>query len=189
MASRERYSRIWMDSKGALKDAWGRFIKGWTEVEMYQSNIKHSDRIIYKPELDRLLLNNVCEIVFVRRRPERYPYRPVIRRMMCTKSLKLLNSENGFKSLNFRFPKTSRRMNEVHHDIVVVWDIFQQDYRNVSISTPESPAVGARLNKPSIPTCYLRQEIPDDDTFWRYYNDVLYKMSPEQKMSFMDSVS
>ena len=180
------YERIWMDAKGALKEAWGNFLEKFKPIPDYKTKITQSDRLVSKNELKTLLQNNVCEIVFVRRRPERAPVPPrlVIRRMLCTNSLKLLTSYNGKLSLNFRFPKTARRLNENLHDIVVVWDILVQDYRNVSISTPESPFT----NKgPSQQTCYLRQTIPDDDTFWQYYNDVLLKMTPDQKMNFMDS--
>ena len=122
--------------------------------------------------MDLLLRSHVCEIVFVRRRPERAPGRPEIRRMICTNSQWLLTSDNGVKSLNYHPPKTARRLDQAKHDIVVVWDIFMQDYRNVSMDT-----------------CYLRQTIPDDDTFWKYYNDALYRMTPMQKMNFMDSVA
>lgn len=161
-----------MDSKGNLRDAWGRFVSKWQDIEAYQSQIKTSDRQVARPELKNLLKSNVCEIVFVRRRPERAPGRPLVRRMLCTNSFPLLTSYNAKVSLNFRFPKTSRRIDEVKHDIVVVWDIFMQDYRNVSMDT-----------------CYLRQTIPDNDTFWKYYNDALLKLTPKQKMQFMDSIS
>lgn len=177
-----------MDSKGNLRDAWNRFVKGFQVIDDYKSEIKQSDRLVSKNELKALLQNNVCEIVFVRRRPERAPVPPRynIRRMICTNSLSLLTSYNAKISLNFRLPRTGRRINETKHDIVCVWDIFMQDYRNVSISTPESPYT----NKgPSNPTCYLRQTIPADDTFWKYYRDVLLKMTPQQKLNFMDSIS
>lgn len=185
---KSRYERIAIDSKGRLRDAWMRFIKSWQDVEAYQSKIKTTDRIVSRPELKNLLANNVCEIIFVRRRPERAPVPPRvdIRRMLCTNSYKLLTSFNAKYSFNFRFPKTGRRVDELKHDLVVVWDIFMQDYRNVSISTPESPFTN---RGPSQKTCHLRQIIPDDDTFWKYYNDVLLKMTPQQKMQFMDSVS
>jgi len=172
-----RYSRIWMDAKGALKDAWGRFIKQFKEIdeyegnETYKSQIKESDRIVGRGELKNLLAGNVCEIVFVRRRPERAPNRPEIRRMLCTMDYDLLTSFNGKISLNFRMPKTGRRIDEVKHNIVVVWDIFMQDYRNVSMEQ-----------------CHLRQTVPGDDTFWKYFNDVLLKMTPAQKQQFMDSM-
>lgn len=124
---------------------------------------------VSRAELDSLLNSNVCEIVFVRRRPERAPGRPLIRRMLCSNSLKLLTSENGKRSLNFRLPRGPKQIDEVLHNVVVVWDIFMQDYRNVSMEA-----------------CYLVQSIPDDDRFWNYFNNVLYPMSAEQKMRFMD---
>lgn len=172
MNPKQRYEKIAMDSKGNLRDAWNRFAKSFQVVDDYRTEIVQSDRLIQRSELSALLQHNVCEIVFVRRRPERAPERPEIRRMLCSNSLSLLTSQNGKTSLNFRFPKTPRRINEAKHNIVVVWDIFMQDYRNVSMDT-----------------CYLRQTIPDDDTFWKYYNDALLNMSPAQKMNFMDSVS
>ena len=46
-----------------------------------------------------------------------------------------------------------------------------KDYRNVSMDT-----------------CYLRQTIPDDDTFWKYYNKILFNLTIDQKQNFMDSV-
>lgn len=187
MASgKERYERIAMDSKGVLRDAWNRFAGKFQEIEDYKSNITQSDRLISWGELDTLLKNNVCEIVFVRRRPERAPTRVYIRRMLCTNSFSLLTSYNAKISLNFRLPRTGRRIDGNKHDIVCAWDIFEQDYRNISISTPESPFTGRGSSQG---TCYLRQTVPDDDTFWKYYNDVLLKMTPEQKRSFEDSVS
>lgn len=186
--SKERYARIAMDSKGQLRDAWKRFVKGWQEIDNYETNIKQSDRLIGKMELDNLLRDNVCEIVFIRRRPERAPGRPTVRRMICTKCLRLLKDSINSRSFNYFDPKTLRRMDEYYHDIVVVWDVLQQNYRNVSISTPESPAVSRKKHTGTFNTCYLRQTIPADDTFWKYYNDKLFTMSRVQKLSFMDSV-
>jgi hypothetical protein len=161
-----------MNSRGALKDAWNRFTTQWQDVEMYQSNIKQYDKQVSRGELKGLLLNNACEIVFVRRRPERAPERPEIRRMLCSNSMNLLNSQNGIRSLNFHLPRGPRKLDEVKHNIVVVWDIMEQDYRNVSMDT-----------------CYLRQTVPGDDTFWKYYSDVLLKLSPTQKRAFEDSIA
>lgn len=166
-----RYERIAMDAKGNLRDAWNRFIKQFEVIEDYKTEITTTDRLVSRTELKNILTNNVCEIVFVRRRPERAPGRPEVRRMLCTISENIFMSENAVRSLNFRRPKTGRRLNEAKHNIVVVWDIFMQDYRNVSMDT-----------------CYLRQTIPDDDTFWKYYNNALLNMSAQQKMNFMDSV-
>ena len=177
-----------MDSKGNLRDAWNRFVKGFQVIEDYSSNITQSDRLVSRGELEGLLQNNVCEIVFVRRRPERAPVPPRvdIRRMICTNSFSLLTSYNAKISLNFRLPKTGRRIDGPKHDIVCAWDILMCDYRNISISTPESPFTNKGSSNSS---CYLRQTIPADDTFWKYYNDILLNMTPEKKLHFMDSVS
>jgi hypothetical protein len=129
-------------------------------------------RKISRSELKNLVSSNVCEIIFLRRTPERAPVPPRAqwRRMLCTNSIQILNSTNGKISLNFRFPKSPRRIDEVKHNIVVAWDIIMQDYRNISMEN-----------------CYLIQTIPGDETFWKYYNEVLYTMTPAQKMNFMDT--
>lgn len=177
-SSKARYEKIWQDSKGNLRDAWGRFLKGWQEIEgykeeeNYQSQIKQSDRQIQRGELKNLLVNNVCEIVFVRRRPERAPGRPEVRRMLCTLCRNIQVSERGIRSLSFEEPKTSRRLDEVKHNIVVVWDIIQCKYRNVSMDT-----------------CYLRQTIPGDETFWKYYDKVFSPMSSQQRSQWIDSIN
>ena len=162
-----------MDAKGNLRDAWGRFVNKWQDVEAYRTDIKISDRQIQRGELKNLLFSNACEIIFVRRRPERAPARPEVRRMLCTISPNLLKpiSPDRKIALNFHDPRTSRRLDEVKHNIVVVWDIILQDYRNVSMDT-----------------CYLRQTIPDDETFWKYYNQVIFNLDQKQKLSFIDSV-
>ena len=136
-------------------------------------NINNRNRgKISRSELKNLVSSNVCEIIFLRRTPERAPVPPRAqwRRMLCTNSIEILNSTNGKISLNFRFPKTPRRIDEVKHNIVVAWDIIMQDYRNISMEN-----------------CYLIQTIPGNDMFWKYYNEVLYTMTPEQKMNFMDT--
>jgi len=129
-------------------------------------------RKISRSELKNLVSSNVCEIIFLRRTPERAPVPPRAqwRRMLCTNSIQILNSTNGRISLNFRFPKSPRRIDEVKNNIVVAWDIMMQDYRNISMEN-----------------CYLIQTIPGDETFWKYYNEVLYTMTPAQKMNFMDT--
>jgi len=129
-------------------------------------------RKISKGELDTLLLTNVCEIFFIRRRPERtLRDNKISRRMLCTNSFELLNSINGKASLNYRPPVGPKKVDEVKHNLVVTWDIFMQDYRNVSMDA-----------------CFLINQMPADDTFWTYYNETLYPMSAEEKSYFMDSV-
>ena len=126
-------------------------------------------RKIGRTELDGLLNNNACEIVFLRRRPERAKGRPIFRRMLCSNSMEILNSENGIRSLNFRLPGP-KQVDESKHNLVVTWDIFMQDYRNVSMDA-----------------CFLVKEISNEE-FWDYYNKVLYPMPQSQKMQFMDTM-
>jgi hypothetical protein len=154
----------------SVRKAWELAKKTWANINPFESRQQPVRRLVSRQELKNLALNNVCEIVFLRRRPERAPNRPEFRRMLCSLNDNLLNSVDGRLSLNFHYPRTSRRIDEAKHNIVVVWDIFMQDYRNVSMDQ-----------------CYLLQTIPPNERFWKYYNDVLYPMTPEQKMTFMDT--
>lgn len=124
--------------------------------------------IVQRATLNNILLNNVCEIRFVRRIPK--PGFPPTRRMLCTKSYDLLNSTNGRITLNFRPPTNPVQVNEALENVVVVWDILMQDYRNVSMDQ-----------------CDLINEYPANDEFWEYFNNNIYPMSPQQKIQFMNS--
>lgn len=124
--------------------------------------------IVQRATLDNILLNNVCEIRFVRRAPKIGA--PPTRRMLCTKSYSLLNSTNGRITLNYRPPVKPKQVNEAVENIIVVWDILMQDYRNVSMDQ-----------------CDLIREIPANEEFWKYFNTNIYPMSPEQKLTFMNS--
>ena len=124
--------------------------------------------IVQRATLDSKLLNNVCEIRFVRGTPK--PGFPPTRRMLCTKSYSLLNSTNGRITLNYRPPRNPKQINEAADNIIVVWDIIMQNYRNVSMDQ-----------------CDLINEIPANEEFWTYFNNNIYPMSPEQKINFMNS--
>lgn len=124
--------------------------------------------MITKEALEQKLLNNVVELRFVRRIP--VPNRPSTRRMLCTKSSALLNSTNGRMSLNYKPPRGGKQFNESEQNALVVWDIFMQSFRAVSL---EGVVV---LN-----------EIPANEEFWKYYNQVLLPMTAEQKLQFMNS--
>ena len=123
--------------------------------------------IIQRTTLDSILLNNVCEIRFSRRRP--VAGKSATRRMWCTKSYSLLNSINGRISLNYKPPSGPKKVNEAQDNIIVVWDILMQDYRTVSADQ-----------------CDLLQQIPADDSFWEYFNNNIYPMSAKQKINFMN---
>jgi hypothetical protein len=127
-------------------------------------------RKIGRTELDRILKRNACEILFIRRRPERASSRPFFRRMICSNSMNILNTENGIRSLNFHPPRGGKQLNENYHKIVVVWDIIMQDYRNVSMDK-----------------CFLVETIKEDD-FWDFYSKKLQPMSAADKLQYMDSL-
>lgn len=121
------------------------------------------------PTLKALLEKNVLEIKFLRRRPK--ANLPSTRRMLCTNDRSILASEPGRKLLNYRESvKPGPRYNPMAKNIVIVWDIMVQDYRCVSGDD-----------------CEVLQVIEQQDDFWKYYNDVLYPMTPKQKTAFMMS--
>jgi hypothetical protein len=123
--------------------------------------------IIQRSSLDSLLLNNVCEVRFTRRRP--VAGKSSTRRMWCTKSYSLLNSMNGRVSLNYRAPSHPKQINESLNNVLVVWDILMQDYRIISFER-----------------CELLQQVPANDSFWEFFNEKIYTMTTEQKINFMN---
>lgn len=123
---------------------------------------------IQRATLDGILLNNVCEVRFVRRLQK--PGYPPTRRILCTKSHSLLTSSNGRITLNYRPPVKPPMINEAAENLITVWDILMQDYRNINMDQ-----------------CELIQQIPANEEFWTYFNDNIYPMSAEQKLSFMNT--
>ena len=123
-----------------------------------------------RTRLQSLLKNNICDLLIIRRRPERAPGRPDIRQMLCTNSMEILRSENGLRTLNYRGSFEPKQVDERLHNLVVTWDIIMQDYRNVSMDM-----------------CYLVQKMPADDNFWEYFNKHIFPMSPNEKMRYMDT--
>lgn len=123
---------------------------------------------VQRQTLDNILLSNVCEIRFLRKIP--VAGKALTRRMWCTKSYDLLTSTNGKVSLNYRAPTKPKKVNESADNILVVWDVFMQDYRAISMLE-----------------CELIQQIPADETFWQFFNDNLYIMTADQKAAFMNS--
>jgi hypothetical protein len=117
--------------------------------------------------LQSLLKENVCEIVFIRRRPR--SNRPLLRRMLCTLDYNLLTSTNGRLSLNFAPSSNILPYNALSKNLLPVWDIFMQDWRMVNMDD-----------------CNLITTMNQED-FWKYFNDVLITMSPQQKMQYMDT--
>lgn len=119
--------------------------------------------------LAALLTKNAVEIKFLRRRP-RVGDLPT-RRMFATNDLLLLNSAAGRTVLNFRPASGNLKFNPQSKGLVLTWDIFMQDYRLVPADTADVVSV--------IPTT------PPEE-FWKYFSDVLSKMSATDKERFMD---
>ena len=122
---------------------------------------------VTRDQLKAILLNNVCEIKFLRRRL--LTGKPSTRRMMATLSYTLLNSTNGRLTLNFRPTYRPARFNPAQKNLLTVWDIFMQDYRNVNCDDVEIIA-----------------KIPANEKFWEYFANVLQKMTPQEKITFQD---
>lgn len=116
--------------------------------------------------LTKLLENNVVELKFKRRRP--VAGKPPTRRMLCTNSRVILDSREARDALKYTPTKQPPKFNPATKNLIIAWDILMQDYRCVTVDN-----------------CEIISVIPGDDTFWKYYNDKLYKMTPEQKVTFM----
>lgn len=121
------------------------------------------------PTLKALLERNVVELKYTRRVMK--PDRPPTRRMLCTNNKQLLRSDPGRKLLNYSDPvKANPQYNPRVHNLVIAWDILVQDFRCISVDN-----------------CDVVSMIEDQEDFWKYYNEVLYPMTPKQKTAFMFS--
>jgi len=120
------------------------------------------------PTLKSLLLSNVAEIKFLRKRTKAGS--PPTRRMLCTNSLSLLMSPEGRIALNYRRAINRPKFNTEVKNVLITWDIFMQDYRCINMSA-----------------CDLINVIPANKTFWKFFNEKLALMDASQKMRFMNS--
>lgn len=118
--------------------------------------------------LRSVLQNNVCEIKFARRRPA--PGKSAFRRMLCTNAGAVLNSVNGRVTLNYRPTTRPPAFNPAQKNLVIVWDVFIQNYRCVNCDS-----------------CDLITSIPAGPAFWDYFRKNLMKLTPAQKLAFMSS--
>jgi len=123
---------------------------------------------VSRSQLLILLKNNVCEIKFVRRVFK--PGAPPTRRMFCTNSFTLLNSVNGRLTLNFRPTSRFQDYNPAVKNLIIVWDIFMQNYRQINCDNVE-----------------LIETIPATDEFWEYYVKHLQDLTTQQKVNFQNT--
>ena len=116
--------------------------------------------------LTALLQENVVELKFKRRRPKAGS--PPTRRMLCTNCRQILDSPEAREALHYESTRKPPPFNPTTKNLIIAWDILVQDYRCISVEN-----------------CEVISVIPGDDTFWEYFSDSLYKMTPEQKATFM----
>lgn len=119
-------------------------------------------------ELQRILLTNVAEVKFVRRRPK--PGSPPTRRIFCTNNAELLRSPNGKIVLHYESAKQAPSFNPSAKNLVITWDIFMQDYRCINADAAT-----------------VIRTIPANEQFWNYFNEHLLTMTPTQKLAFINS--
>jgi hypothetical protein len=119
--------------------------------------------------LRQLLESNVVELKFQRRNPS--PGRSSSRRRLWSLNLNILNSEIGQKIFNFKPPTGRSPYSFQANNLVPVFDMFMLDWRAI-------PAESVNII----------QVIPSEPPlkFWEYFDEVLSKMSAQQKAQFMD---
>jgi hypothetical protein len=112
-----------------------------------------------------LLNKNVLDVQFIRRRPKAVSG---ARRMICTNCPEILNSMEGRLVLNYRPTSRPPNYNPALKNLIIVWDILWQDYRQISVET-----------------CDVVQVIPADK-FWEYFKENLANLNPVDKQKLMD---
>ena len=123
--------------------------------------------------LNQLLKESIVEVRFHRRHPKMgfNDYR----RMLCTNNDKILKSLPGRMSLHYINPKGQRLpYNPQTYNLCVAWDVFFQNYRQITLDSYDIVTV--------IPT-----RTPEEvNKWWLYFNSELLRMSPEDKIGFMN---
>ncbi|NBO98959.1 MAG: hypothetical protein EBU90_02355 [Proteobacteria bacterium] len=89
--------------------------------------------------------------------------------MLCTTANSILNTVDGRITLNYKPASKSPRYNPMQKNLIIVWDIFMQDYRCVNCDS-----------------CDLITTVPAA-SFWEYFKKNLMKLNTSQKMMYMDS--
>ena len=121
-----------------------------------------------KESLTELLNKNVVELTF-QKRTDGTP-----RRMLCTNNKLLLNSMAGKIALGFKPPKgVGLKYSPLSKGLVVTWDLFWQDYRQISIRTAR------------VVTAIPLESEDDLENFWEFFNAKLQNMSSSEKIVFM----
>ena len=118
--------------------------------------------------LAKLCSTNIVELKFTHRNKMRIPPN---RRMLCTLDSVLLNSTARKNLLNFRPPTKPPRYNASKYNLLTVWDVLMQDFRNIPVD-----AVDVITATPTRPI----------SSFLKFFNQKLSKMSAMEKLAFME---
>jgi hypothetical protein len=78
----------------------------------------------------------------------------------------------GKTIFNFKRPTQAPAYNALSYELITVYDLFMQDWRNIPFNNVEVVRV---LN------CTPPEE------FWKYFDEVLSKMTAAQKATFMQT--
>ena len=124
---------------------------------------------VSRGQLINILKDNVCEVKFARRVFKSGA--PPTRRMLCTNSFPLLNSENGRLTLNYRPTTRLQDYDPAIKNLIIVWDIFMQNYRQINCTN------GVELIR----------TIPANEEFWNYYTANLQTLTPQEKLNFQNT--
>lgn len=128
---------------------------------------------VTRPFLESALRSNVVELRFRRRNAK--PGWKSYRRMLCTNAINILNSAPGRIALHFKPPSQPPPFVPASYNLVTTWDLFWQEYRNISCEAVDAITVMPVSTKEDI------------DKFWNYFNLYLESMAPGQKVTFMNT--
>lgn len=129
---------------------------------------------ISRDGLRLLLSRSVVELGFTRRN-EKAGW-PQFRRMLCTLDRNLLNSLAGRTVFNFYNPNHPPPYDTRAYNLLTTYDLLWQSWRNI-------PVESANIIN-AIPT-HTKQ---DQDKFWALFEAQFRKMSPNDKIRFMQTV-
>ena len=120
-----------------------------------------------------LYANFVVEVKVIRRN-EKENTGPT-RRFLCTNSRLLLNSPGGRSAFHFSPPTHPNILkNPAAYNLITVYDLLKQDYRNVNLDTDKVLAAIPVSNREDIAI------------FWEYFNSNIAKWSSSNKDMFMN---
>ena len=131
--------------------------------------------------LKQMLLNHVIELKYQRKHPTQSSN---TRRMFCTgaypnfQNSQFLASIGAQSALGFRYPKGAspyppKGYNPDEKNLVVTYDIFMQDYRNIYVYRCNSIRAFPVDTKNNI------------ENFWEYFNNNIANMSQQDKIEFL----